>query len=212
MALMLGGVSHAATVYNLDSPPGCASCSQSGGVGTVTVTASGNDLNVSISLKSGVWFNPNGNGFDSIAFSIVGDPTVSITNISNGNFTAIANPSPFVDGWDHMDGSGYWDNALAYNGSAGTDNAVSFTIHTTGGTPLVLDNSDDNKGANGGLNNFMAVDIYNTNVAGGATGVVSAIGTSTGVPEPGIWAMMIAGIGLIGAAMRRRAQSLLTFA
>lgn len=32
-------------------------------------------------------------------------------------------------------------------------------------------------------------------------------GSQTGVPEPGTWAMMIAGFGMVGAAMRRRKKA-----
>lgn len=35
-------------------------------------------------------------------------------------------------------------------------------------------------------------------------------GVVPGVPEPGIWALMIGGFGLVGAAMRRRSQTLAT--
>jgi hypothetical protein len=33
-----------------------------------------------------------------------------------------------------------------------------------------------------------------------------------GVPEPAAWAMMLAGFGLVGAAMRRREKVAVTFA
>jgi hypothetical protein len=40
------------------------------------------------------------------------------------------------------------------------------------------------------------------------TGVLSATGTFTAVPEPASWAMLIAGFGLTGAVMRRRRMAL----
>lgn len=39
---------------------------------------------------------------------------------------------------------------------------------------------------------------------------IAGLATPTGVPEPMTWAMMIAGFGMIGAAMRRRAETLAT--
>jgi hypothetical protein len=35
---------------------------------------------------------------------------------------------------------------------------------------------------------------------------------TTGVPEPAAWAMMLAGFGLVGSAMRRRSKVAVTFA
>jgi Domain of unknown function (DUF4394)/PEP-CTERM motif len=57
--------------------------------------------------------------------------------------------------------------------------------------------------------------FYRINLATGATSFVDTIGsgpligiTATGpVPEPGTWAMMILGFGLVGASMRRRTRT-----
>jgi hypothetical protein len=46
----------------------------------------------------------------------------------------------------------------------------------------------------------------------GLSGVNSATGFGTAVPEPATWAMMIGGFALIGAAARRRARSTNAFA
>jgi PEP-CTERM motif len=45
----------------------------------------------------------------------------------------------------------------------------------------------------------------------GSTILASAQGPG-GVPEPASWALMIAGFGLVGAAMRRRAAVQVTYA
>lgn len=50
------------------------------------------------------------------------------------------------------------------------------------------------------LNNFV---VRYQSIEGGQGGN-SGVGTAAVVPEPGSWAMMIAGFGLAGAAMRRR--------
>ena len=39
-----------------------------------------------------------------------------------------------------------------------------------------------------------------------ATAAVPIAASAPGVPEPGSWALLIGGLGLIGAAMRRRAM------
>jgi hypothetical protein len=46
----------------------------------------------------------------------------------------------------------------------------------------------------------------------GVPGVESATGLGTAVPEPATWAMMLGGFGLIGAAMRRRQRTAITYA
>ena len=57
---------------------------------------------------------------------------------------------------------------------------------------------------------FYTVDL-NTGAASlvGAVGVPDIAGiTAAAVPEPGVWAMLITGFGLVGAAMRRRTHAL----
>ena len=43
-------------------------------------------------------------------------------------------------------------------------------------------------------------------------GLVTTFDVGTGVPEPASWALMIAGFGLIGGAMRRRTRVIVTYA
>jgi hypothetical protein len=53
--------------------------------------------------------------------------------------------------------------------------------------------------------NFYVITIDGTSTSSDA--IYSGNLTATSVPEPGTWAMMLAGFGLIGFAMRRKSQS-----
>ena len=57
--------------------------------------------------------------------------------------------------------------------------------------------------------------FYTVDLASGAARFVGAVGvpdiagiTAAAVPEPGVWAMLISGFGMIGTAMRRRTRAL----
>ena len=57
--------------------------------------------------------------------------------------------------------------------------------------------------------------FYTVDLTSGAASFVGAIGvpdlagmTAAAVPEPGVWAMLISGFGLVGTAMRRRTRAL----
>ena len=60
-----------------------------------------------------------------------------------------------------------------------------------------------NKADYTGVQTSRAVDAV-TGVYSGAGGLVTEFNTSPAVPEPASWALMIAGFGMMGAAMRRR--------
>ena len=63
---------------------------------------------------------------------------------------------------------------------------------------------------NGLINDITLSDFVDRYQAFDYQGISSAIGTSitSGVPEPATWSMMILGIGLAGAAMRRKRSAL----
>lgn len=103
----------------------------------------------------------------------------------------------------------------ATNANAGTYVTTGLTGMTYQSLGLPLDNAQmlgfDISGNTGrGYFNFGS-DLYGINLATGAPtllgniGAGSLVGLAAGaVPEPQSWAMMIAGFGLVGAAMRRR--------
>lgn len=179
----------------------------SGPFGSVKVTDNGATLDVLVTLAAGFVFRqPPDGSHTSFAFSILGDPAVSITNLSSG-FESVALPAgdsvtaqPF--GY-FFTGINCTDCTAGYNGGV-SPKSLSFTIGTAG----PLDFSSLGFGTKGDNISF-AADLANS---AGKTGSVGAVFTTIGrdapppVPEPATWAMMLVGFGAIGAAMRRRSQ------
>jgi PEP-CTERM motif len=184
-----------ATIYTL-TLNGCSSSCGAGPFGAVTVTDDVTDvgsLDVLVQLAAGIQFNGAGHSgtHNSVAFDLVGNPAVTIKNISNANFVnsgAIANDSPF----------GAFGYSLDWNGPNGNPTGVtslSFEIFTSGG-PLTLGST-----LYQGTPLVFAADV----LGNGNTGNVAAPGTpGGGVPEPPTWAMMLVGFGGLGAMLRRR--------
>jgi len=199
-ALMTAGASHA-TTYTLNVD-GCSSGCGYSNYGTVDVTGQGtNTLTFDIELANNVvFFNQAGQPDE--AFSLIGNPTITISGLpstfgTNGSQAA---------GTHHESAFGDFDYAVQWlgpptnNGSLGVQ-SLQFTV--TGAGPLTLDSN-----LVGGKNIFFTVDVAAVTNGVVATGNVGATLTGGGIPEPATWAMMIMGMGGIGAIMRRRRSEL----
>ena len=105
------------------------------------------------------------------------------------------------------DPSGTLYGTTYYGGTSGSGTVFSLT---SGGTLTTLASFNGSNGANpeGSLIADASGTVYGTTTAGGAFGGGTVFSLSdTGfavVPEPGSWAMLMAGFGLIGAAARRQ--------
>jgi len=90
-------------------------------------------------------------------------------------------------------------NVCFWDGPTGTctGNGNGVTNGNTGNGTLTLT-------FNGLVNDITLSDFVDRYQGFDYQGIQSAIGVSTGVPEPGTWAIMILGFGMAGAAMRRR--------
>ncbi|HEY2052022.1 MAG TPA: PEP-CTERM sorting domain-containing protein [Caulobacteraceae bacterium] len=213
------GAAGAVTMETFDlSINGCSSTCFGTGVtslGTVTVTEDAGALDFSVDL-SGAAFNVAGKSgtHHSLSFNIestgttdpvtgvgiaVSSTTPDFTGSTAGGFKA----SPF----------GTFEDAVDYTGSLksnGTSNptSLSFVVTDSQGN-LTLDNLTANSVTSFGKI-YLAADVF----ANRQTGNVGAPGgtISIATPEPGSWALMVIGVGLMGASLRTRRRNALALA
>jgi hypothetical protein len=179
-------------VYSFDSTQVSAFGAPS--YGTVTLTQDGADVDVNVTLATGLNFVTTGGPHDLFAFNATGVSLSDITNLSvlgGGTLQAV------VPGADTPFGSfNFGINCTSCdNGGPGQQNdpmtfkvlnstLSDFALMSTGGSP----------------NAYFAADLIQTN--GGATGAVGAIAAA--VPEPETYAFMLAGLGVMGFVAKRR--------
>jgi hypothetical protein len=198
-ALATAGASHAVTyTLNVD---GCSSGCGYTNYGTVEVTGQGTDtLTFDIELASNVvFFNQAGQPDE--AFSLIGDPTITISGLPStfGTNGSQAAGSHHESAFGDFDYAVDWLGPPTNNDSLGVQSLV-FTV--TGPSALTLDSN-----LVGGQNIFFTVDVAAKVGDVINTGNIGATLTG-GIPEPATWAMMILGMGGIGATLRRRRSAL----
>lgn len=138
-------------------------------------------------------------------FTLVYDPTVSVSNAAVASYASSSaaaqfNSQPILYGTDYYAGFGTY---LMVSGSPGgsryvegrNDFFVQFLVDAQG-TPV------PGRTANVEYSFVGIRGTYNTPLA--AVILNGMPGGPGGVPEPASWAMLLAGFGLTGAAMRRR--------
>ncbi|MHB1542820.1 MAG: PEP-CTERM sorting domain-containing protein [Steroidobacteraceae bacterium] len=220
-ALALGFLPQAragAISYTLNTYYGTTPAS-TGSYGTVLLTQDGSNVDVSVSLATGVGFVDTGAG-DSLMWDLnssVSSP-INLTgltpgflvrggSLSSGTWTV----SSVTNGFNG-NASGDWNFAVTCAGGACgkggsspaiTPPALSFTIDNIGLSDFITN----------GDGNYFASDVCvkvisgDSCAAGSNTGVISG-GPSSSVPEPGALALFAAGLGALGFALsykRRRA-------
>lgn len=197
--------------------------STTGSYGTVTLTQDGANVDVSVSLATGVGFVDTSAG-DSLMWDLMPTVTSPITimnlstgysvvngtySSSDGSWSVSSNPNAY-----HGNASGYWNFAVTCasgvgdatpacktggSGPAATPPNLDFTI-----TNLSLSDFTTNSD-----NNYFASDVCILIAAGGGctsgsyTGVISG-GPHNTVPEPGALALFAAGLGSLGFALSRK--------
>ena len=173
-----------------------------GPFGTVTVTENiGGTLTFTQTLLPGYRIHDGNANHNAFAFSIVGNPTVTVTGLTSG-FTAIslgagdvATP-PFADFYTAIDCT----TACGPGWGGGFAGTLSFTVSASSALTLTSLRST----AFGGNSVYFATDLVNAN---GNTGNVGAISQTGAVPEPATWGMMLVGFAGIGIALRRRRRA-----
>ena len=169
-----------------------------GPFGEVTVTeTSANTVDVTVTLFSDFKFVATGGPHHAFAFNLADDGTAGVVAPLTAGFIAPGGGTntPFGDFSNVIDWTG------GFGGGNGTPGPLEFTITDTGGISL----SSFIGGLNPGLpgNWLFSADL----IANGFTGNV-AVGATPAIPEPETYAMMLAGLGLLGFVARRRRQGL----
>jgi len=185
-----------ATQYILNSG-GCTSTCGLSSYGTVNVSGEGtNTLTFAIHLDPTVFINQAGNSFDTVAWDLVGNPTITVGGLP-ANFGTNGSQAA---GSHHEDGLGFFDYVVNWTGvNSNSSLSVQDLSFTVTGTNPVLDFNTV-----GTDHIFFSVDIARVAPNGAvSTGVVGAT-LKAGVPEPATWAMMLVGFGGMGALLRHR--------
>lgn len=165
-----------------------------------------------------------------LTFSMSGGPTTATAPIVGyGYFDAVLslnNSGNFGSGTD-----GYPTGATVTIDFASAVSGVSFTFNNYGnntGNDSIYQAFDAanaliSSGSLANVNGFSLVNVAGSGIkslvisngSGGGYNWVYGVGELSyngGVPEPAAWAMMLAGFGLVGAAMRRRQTAQVTYA
>jgi hypothetical protein len=162
--------------------------------GTVTTTQNGANVDVSVTLASGFQFVNTGGPHDVFTFNTndasfaLSDVTNLLPNVLSASLVG-TNPAfgTFTIGIDC--------SSCGNGGSNAINGPLTFTVLNT-----TLANFVNN------TDGF----IFSADIVG--NGITGAVGNGVpgqpGVPEPATWAMLIVGMGMVGAGMRMRRRSL----
>jgi hypothetical protein len=200
------------TFTSNDCTGGCGI--QPGGTnsGTVTATASGSTLTISVSLTGLDFLAGNGAGIDkSFAFSLAGVNGITISGataaFSNSDGTQ-AGGTVMMDGAGTFETFGYFVECNTCSPSAPDGSTLTFNVTATGltGAQLLADLQTSNGGTGTA---FFAADVLSTSGStSGNTGVIDATRTVSGVPLPGalmlFGTVLAGGFGVSGWRKRRR--------
>ena len=188
----------ATQIYNLNTADPAAGLG-SGPFGTVSVTENAGSLLFTETLATGYRIHSGNMTHNAFAFSILGDPNVTVSNLTAG-FAAI-DTTPNTDVSSPPFGSFFTavkcTTACGPGFNGGFAGPLSFTVSST--SSLSLSSLSFNK--INGINIYFTSDLVNGDGMTGNVGATKGVGA---VPEPTTWAMMLIGFGAAGICLRRR--------
>jgi hypothetical protein len=170
----------------------------SGPFGTVTVTeTSATTVTVDLALAAGVNFVTTGGPHHALAYSLSTGPAV-VSGLTAG---FVAGPAPATN-TPFGDFTNSIDCGLCGNGASPpiVHGPLDFTLTDAGGISIASFIGSTGGVAPGGW--LFSADV----IAQGFTGNVAV--NAPAIPEPETYAMMLAGLGLLGFVARRRRQGL----
>lgn len=167
-----------------------------GNYGTITLTQDGADVDFSIVLAAGYNFVKTGNQNSHAAFTFNGDGVAlaDITNIVAAGGGAFASWSPGNNSPFGQFDFGIYCTTCGNGGAGQQADPLTFKVLNS----VLADFASLSTG--GDPNAYFAADV----ITGANTGAVGV--TVPAVPEPGTYALMFAGLGVVGFMARRRKQ------
>jgi hypothetical protein len=184
----------AVTVYTFDMSDPAAGLG-SGPYGTVTLTQSGADVLFNVTLDPRYNFVTTSGPHDLFAFNGTGVSLSDITNLSVSGGGTLAAHVPGADTPFGTFGFGI-DCTSCQNGGPGqqADPLTFKVLNATEADFALLSTLPP-----GSTTAYFASDVINVD-----TGKTGAVGAVTAVPEPETYALMLAGLGMMGFMAKRR--------
>lgn len=175
----------------------------------LTATGAANSIN-----SSG--FSTAADDFYNFGFTVTGGVTATVNQLIFGSQASNTGPG-FINVLAAIDGGAFTQvGSFALEGGTNLSQALTLTAPVTGRERIDFRFvAASNTSANGGTigsGGTLRVTNFQPTAANTAFTIDGALNQVAAVPEPSAWAMMILGVGLVGASMRRRKSSVRTSA